>query len=204
MKTYLKSWQTRVLMLAPLITLTACSKTVQWEEEVLLNTGDTIWLKRTMGYSIQGGAGNPFDMKLRPDSSTSTMRFSWQGKEYRYDGSSGFIVLAISPAGKPILVRSADSGAWDAIVNYKCTIPFYVQFEPDASGKKWTWPPAVEPWLYNLPANILREVDKPENMKQRYTRADKLAQSYLRDPRNKSRFTIDPTYTGDLCKNGGK
>lgn len=182
--------------------LTACSKTVKWEEEVLLNTGDTILLKRSMGYSVQGGAGNPFDVKLRPDDSTSTMRFSWRGKEYRYGGAAGFIVLAISPAGKPVFVMGADAGTWDAVNNYKCTIPFYVQFEPDATGKKWTWPPAIEPWLYNLPANILGEVDKPEEMKPRYTLADKAQQSYLRDPRNKSQFMIDPTYTGDLCKNG--
>lgn len=46
--------------------LSACSKTVQWEEEVPLNTGETIWVKRTVVYSAQGGAGNPLDMAYRP------------------------------------------------------------------------------------------------------------------------------------------
>ncbi len=42
--------------------LTACSKTVQWEEEVPLNTGETIWVKRTVVYSLQGESGNPMDI----------------------------------------------------------------------------------------------------------------------------------------------
>lgn len=32
--------------------LTACSKTVQWEEEVPLNTGDVIWVKREVVYKL--------------------------------------------------------------------------------------------------------------------------------------------------------
>ena len=30
------------------VLLVACSKTVQWEEEVPLNTGEVIWVKRSM------------------------------------------------------------------------------------------------------------------------------------------------------------
>ena len=47
--------------------LAACSKTVQWEEEVPLNTGETIWVEKTLNYTIKGGAGNPLDMAYRPD-----------------------------------------------------------------------------------------------------------------------------------------
>jgi hypothetical protein len=40
----------KLCMLLPLVAITACSKTVQWEEEVPLNTGETIWVKRSDTY----------------------------------------------------------------------------------------------------------------------------------------------------------
>ena len=72
------------LSLAAVLTLqlTACAKTVHWEEEVPLNTGETIWVKRMVNYSIQGGAGNPFDMAYRPDW-PEVIEFKWNGKTYR-------------------------------------------------------------------------------------------------------------------------
>jgi hypothetical protein len=45
-----------------LLQLTACSKTVQWEEEVPLNTGEVIWVKREVTYKYKGAGGNPLDM----------------------------------------------------------------------------------------------------------------------------------------------
>lgn len=188
-----------ILAFGASVLLSACSKTVQWEEEVLLNTGQTIWVKRTVVYSRQGGAGNPLDVKYRPDKNT-LIEFHWNGKDYRYEGPGGFKVLAISPAGIPILVKNADAGAWDATTGYKCTIPFYVQFVPDATGSSWTWPPAIEPWLYNLPTNLLATVGDPDKMQTRYSQVEKMKQPFWSDPQLRHSQKIDPAYTGDLCK----
>ena len=47
---------TKVILLAiAALELSACSKAVSWEEEVPLNNGTTIWVKRTQEYSYQGG-----------------------------------------------------------------------------------------------------------------------------------------------------
>ena len=185
-------------MLLPLMALSACSKTVQWEEEVLLNTGETIWVKRTVVYSAQGGAGNPLDIRYRP-SRDDKIEFFWRGKNYLYNDAGGVKVLAISPHGLPILVMNADAGAWDATTGYKCTIPFYVQFMPDASGKIWTWPTRIESWLYNLPTNLLLDIPNPDKMRPRYTHKEKMTQTFWRDPMSKFMQRIDPDYTGDLC-----
>lgn len=185
------------LAAALVLQLTACAKTVQWEEEVPLNTGETIWVKRTVQYSIQGGAGNPLDMRYRP-AWQEVIEFEWGGKGYRYEGDARIMVLAISPQKQPVLVAYAADASWDAKHNYRCVIPFYVQLVPDASGTRWTWPSQIEPWLYNLPANLMRQRRPPEEMGRRYTAAQRQAEDsgfigvepYQR---------IDPSHTADHC-----
>ncbi len=179
--------------------LTACSKTVQWEEEVPLNTGETIWVKRTVKYTYQGGAGNPLDMAYRPDGDGVT-EFDWQGKHYSFDRHAGVFLLAISPQGHPVFVAEADAGRWDAANYYKCTIPFYVQFVPDATGRNWTWPPKIEPWLYHLESNLLLNKPKPDQDKRRYTVEERKAANYPGLVQSPSRQKVDITHTGDLCK----
>ena len=44
---------------------------------------------------------------------------------------------------------------WGWKHNYYCVTPYYVQFKPDETGKGWKWPDQIDPWLYNLPANLL-------------------------------------------------
>lgn len=193
-----KSLQVLLVVVAGL-QLTACSKTVQWEEEVPLNTGEMLWVKRTVKYSVQGGAGNPFDLAYRPVRG-ATIEFAWRGKHYRFDQHGGPVLLAISPLGQPVLVAQADAGAWDAANNYQCTIPFYVQFVPDATGRHWTWPSRIEPWLYNLESNFLFAIPTPDTDKRRYTADERKAANYLGLVQNPSRQRIVPAYTGDLCK----
>ena len=55
-----------ITLLLTMLLLSACSRTVQWEEEVPLNTGETIWVQRSMPWIYKGGFGNPFDMAMRP------------------------------------------------------------------------------------------------------------------------------------------
>ena len=110
------------------------------------------------------------------------------------------MVLAIAPTDVPVLVGRADAGAWDATHGYKCTIHFYVQFVPDGSGRKWSWPDRIELWLYGLPINLAAQIPKPGSKIVRYTTQQKALQPYLADPQLQSAHRIDPGYTGDLCK----
>lgn len=178
--------------------LTACSKTVQWEEEVPLNTGETIWVKKTLNYTIKGGAGNPLDLAYRPDW-VERLTFKWGGKEYVYEGDAGVILLAISPQKIPVLVAPAADSGWHHAHNYKCTTPFYVQFVPDASGHDWTWPPAIEPWLFGLSHNLLRTREAPEKMKTRYTAQERNDEDATGSIQSPSHARIDPNYTVSTC-----
>lgn len=135
-----------------IVQLSACSRTVQWEEEVPLNTGETIWVKRSGTYSFGSESGNPLRFGYNPDW-RSTIEFTYRGKEFFFSSEASPMVLAISPHGQPNLVASA--GVWGNQHAYPCITPYYVQFRPDNSGKKWTWPVRIEPWLYDLPSNLL-------------------------------------------------
>lgn len=183
--------------------LSACSKTRSWEEEVLLNTGETIWVKRTAEYSYQGGAGNPFDMAYRPDG-TPTLQFTYKNRKYQFHERIGVMVLAISPEGVPVLVAPASSGAWDAVNKYECTYPFYVQFVPDQSGKHWTWPSSIEPWLHGLSTNLVRDYGDYQKVQSRYTMQEKKLQPFFSDPQLKHSQQIDPDFTGDICGRKGE
>ena len=181
--------------------LTACSKTVQWEEEVLLNTGETIVVKRSLPWELQGGTGNPADIALRPNVDQQIYAFSYRGKDYRYSGGADVRWIAISPTTKnPVLVARPESWAWTRRNVYACTVPFYLQLDPNAGQEKWTWPESIEPWLYNLPANVMATIPRLEDKKQkRYTMSEK----HLRDAtvriQSPAAVKIDPLYEAESC-----
>jgi hypothetical protein len=163
-----------VLLLA-LPLFAACSKTVQWEEEVPLNTGETIWVKRSMPWVYKGGAGNPFDMAMRA-TGEQTIRFKYSGKEYSFTGIPKVLWIAISPFGQPVLVADPVFSGWNYRYEsaYYCVTPYYVQFNPDKTGEKWTWPEKIEPWLYGLQANLMVVIPQlSEARKERYTKQDR-------------------------------
>lgn len=184
---------------AAMVQLNACSKTVRWEEEVPLNTGEVIWVKRTVEYALQGGAGNPFDTAYRPEQDQA-IEFQWRGKNYRYQGDARIMLLAISQQNEPVLVAQAEANSWNWRHNYTCTTPFYVQLVPDVTGRIWKWPARIETWLYNLPSNLLLERHPPHRMKKRYTTPDRAAEDHPGSRNMPSQLKIDPTYTGDLCR----
>lgn len=179
--------------------LTACSKTVQWEEEVPLNTGEVIWVKRTVIYSLQGAGGNPLDMDYRPDY-METLSFQWGGKKYVYEGNAALMLLAISPQKQPVLVAPAADRNWDWNHNYYCATPHYVQFVPDESGRKWIWPPEIEPWLYGMPHNLMRTRRKAEEMKTRYTAQQRGEEDAIMVIQGPSSGEINPKFIGRNCK----
>lgn len=162
-----------LLFVAGALVLTACSKTVQWEEEVPLNTGERIWVKRYVTYKLQGAGGNPLDIGYRPDW-TEEIAFEWMGKKYKYTGDAGIILIAISPLTKqPVLVANAMIGGWYRTNNYKCTMPYYVQFNPDDSGQHWSWPPKIETWLYGSGYNLMHHKPKLGAEQPKYIEQDR-------------------------------
>jgi hypothetical protein len=191
-----------IVITAVLSQLTACSKTVQWEEEVQLNTGEVIWVKRTVEYTVQGGAGNPFDMAYRATEGGSVSSFDWRGKSFRFDIDVGVVLIAVSPAGYPVVV--AEGGYWNLLGKYPCTIPLYVQFVPDGSGAIWSWLPKVEPWLYNMESNRLFVIPTPDQPKRRYTVKERKEANAPALANSRSRQRINPAYSGDLCNSKGK
>jgi hypothetical protein len=58
-----------LLVVVGALQLAACSKTVQWEEEVPLNTGEVIWVKRTDTFIRRSEPGNPLQMGWWPNHS---------------------------------------------------------------------------------------------------------------------------------------
>lgn len=180
--------------------LGACAKTVQWEEDVPLNTGETVRVARSVEYTLQGGAGNPLDLGWRPDSRTARLSFQWGGRTWRFDAHGGPLLLAIGPDRRPALLALAEAGAWDARHRYACTVPFYVQFVPDDSGQRWRWPPAVDPFFFEMRANLLQDIPTPDKNAGSYPAAAVRATNDRVLQRYPSRQRIDPNYTGDTCR----
>ncbi len=192
--------KTLVAILAAL-QLSACSKTVTWEEEVPLNTGETIWVTRTVVYRLKGAGGNPFDIGYGQDR-TEKIEFKWNEKSYAYEGDADLILLAISPQKQPVFAARASDKGWDWIHNYYCATPHYVQLIPDASGREWTWPPQIEHWLYGLPANLMGHRNAPEKMKHRYTAIQREKEDAIGHLQIPSRGKIDSSFTinNNECK----
>lgn len=112
------------------------------------------------------------------------------------------MLLAISPTTqRPVLVAKAANKQWSRQNNYRCTTPFYVQFVPSSDGREWSWPPSIEPWLYNMPRNLMakREGFAKMNAQARYTTNDRVALDTTMAIQNPSNARIDPSYKFDSC-----
>lgn len=157
-------------LLLPLVLatqITACSKTVQWEEEVPLNTGETIWVKRTDFYAKGGEPGNPLQMAWGLEK--RAYEFTWQGKKYSYQ--------IARKTGGPILLY--------AFVNEK-TVSIVDSGWPHCSGY------AEFRWIngnWQLQTNVSPElVGQPRNL-MKYASADdgaipvRVTQDFIRDSR---------------------
>lgn len=178
--------------------LTACSKNVQWEEEVPLNNGEVIWVKRSVKYELGGSAGNPFDISYLPNW-TEKLEFFWNGKNYIYEGDAHLMLLAISPNQQAVLVaRAADKG-WHWKHNYKCTVPFYVQFVSAGDGKSWTWGSSIDRWLFDMPHNLMRERKKPAEMGKRFTTRQRNEEDEIGTLQDPSSGKIDPAHIVNTC-----
>lgn len=188
----------RILVLTWLCSLAACSKTVQWEEEVQLNTDETIVVKRSGTYSFKCefavGTGCGYSPEWH-----STIKFTYKGKNYVHTSEAFPMVLAISPDGKPSLVAVADESGWGNKNRYPCDAPYYVQFQPDENGKRWTWPTKIDTWLYNLSTNLVIGLAPLESDGKRFLETD-------REQKNASAINgstfyrrIEPSYSSQHC-----
>jgi hypothetical protein len=70
---------------------------------------------------------------------------------------------------------------------------------PDDTGLNWTWPPRIDLWTYNLPANLLLKREHPNEVKQRYTMAEKSQQTYRKDPRLLNIQKVNPAAKNQDC-----
>ena len=175
---------------------TACTRNVDWEEEIPLNTGETIVVKRSGSYTYQGLKSDGNHFRYIPER-RKTIAFTYKGKRYSYTDESTLQLLAIAPNGTPNLVAPA-GGEWARKNNYYCVTPSYVQFRPDSSGKVWTWPEKIDPWLYGLPTNLVFGLASLEDDGKRFTPADRW-QENASITRYKEYKNIDQTHQSDNC-----
>lgn len=111
------------------------------------------------------------------------------------------MLLAISPNTKaPILVARADLKNWSRSNNYNCTTPFYVQLVPDERGRKWSWPPAIEPWLYGMPYNLMYHRPPFNEVQAKYGAEDRLEKDGVMRAQSPSLVRIDPNGTFAQCR----
>lgn len=204
MRRHLECWLKVSLALGTLLFATACSKTVTWEEEVPLNTGESIWVRRSVPWELQSGTGNPFDWGLRPRLSRQSILFEYRRVHYSYSGGADVRWILISPTGAPVLLAESAALGWDMQNNYYCVVPQYVQIVPDPrNGSRWTWPKAIDAWTFNMPANLMANVPKPSEAKPRYSTRDReMRDDSLRfqwpaavriDPLHKTSCLTDPS-----------
>jgi len=185
--------------LAAAFALSACSRPIIWEENVQLNTGEVIVVKRQGHYVYRGAPGNPLDFGYHPEPDT-TIRFVYKGRSYSYAGDANLLSLAIGPDGLPNLIVSATDYQWQWKHNYYCAKPSYVQLKPDRSGQSWHWPESIEPWLYNLPTNLSIGVVAPDMAGKTLSQRDREihnASLYVAGDHYKR---IDPAYQHPNCK----
>lgn len=182
------------------LVLTACTRTVTWEEEVPLNTGETIWIERSMPWEIRGSQGNPYDLGMRP-TRDQTIRFKYRSRQYVYTGRADVRWIAVSPITKePVLVAPASSYGWDNENGFYCTVPHYVQLTPDSSGQVWSWPAQIEAWLYGMPANVMTSIPTlKEHGRLRYDRTEKDQRNAVYSLHFPPGARIDPTYKENAC-----
>jgi hypothetical protein len=86
--------------------LAACSKQVEWDEEVLLNTGEILWVHRTDTFERKSEPGNPLQAAWWPES----RRYEFARKDHRYEyavpsgQSPGPMAIAIDRDGEVLII----------------------------------------------------------------------------------------------------
>lgn len=184
-----------ILLLAfPL--LAACSKTVQWEEEVPLNTGETIWVKRTITYKYETTQDNPFVFQYWP-MGNQEITFGWKGRDYRFLSEKRLILLAISPIDQlPVLIEPK---VWEKASDDPCVKPFYTQLVLAENKQEWIRLSKVDPWVYNLPRNLMAHRGSLDEVQKRYTSNERQLKDKTMTIQNPPMARIDPNHQSEVC-----
>jgi len=177
------------------VLLAGCTRYVSWEEEVPLNTGETIVVERSGSYSWRSESGNPLKYGYRPDW-RRTIEFTYRGKTYTHTDDAHMVLLAISPQGVPNLL-AIPSSTWASRNSYYCAVPYYVQFQPDPSGKQWSWPAQIEPWTHGIETNLMFGAPDVGTFSKRYTPEERWRHNASSLVAFEHRRRIDPTYRKD-------
>lgn len=143
---HIKKPQRILLAVVAATQLVACSKTVEWEEEVPLNTGETIWVKRMDSYAKGSEPGNP--LKMTWSIKKRAYEFTWQGQYYTYQTdakvSLGAILIYVFPVDKTIAIVDATRN---------CEKPGYGEFRWTDGG--WNVQKNVNQILIGQPRNLM-------------------------------------------------
>jgi hypothetical protein len=192
-KTFLKL----MLIMGTAMTISACSKTVQWEEEVPLNTGETIWVKRTITYKYETTQDNPFVFQYWP-MGNQEIAFEWKGRNYHFQSEKRLILLAVSPIDQlPVLIEPKE---WERASDDPCVKPFYTQIVLAESKQEWITLPKLEPWLYNLPRNLMAHRGNLNEVQKRYTVNDRQLKDQAMTIQNPPMARIDPNHQSEVCR----
>lgn len=140
-------------------------KTVEWNEEVPLNTGEIIWVHRVDIFKRGSQPGNPFKSGWWPNKRKYI--FSWQGREYFYETTSFY--------GSPLLLYVYPSDQIVALIAYskKCQKPGYAEFR--WINGEWVVQQNLNPLLIGLPRNLMdyssaEDGDIPKKVTQEWIR----------------------------------
>ena len=160
------------------VLLVACSKTVQWEEEVPLNTGEVIWVKRTDTYE-RAFANNPFKPTWALDRRSYT--FTLNGQSFVFEDikeSIGAFLLFVHPNDNTVTIVAGAAS---------CSKPGYGEYQ--WRNGTWLLQKSVNPALIGRPRNLMDyysglEGDIPSKVTQEY-----IASQHFEDPRRGGSLT---------------
>ncbi len=192
-----KAFLKLILIIGTAMTISACSKTVQWEEEVPLNTGEVIWVKRNITYKYETTQDNPFVFQYWP-MGNQEIAFEWKGRNYHFQSEKRLILLAVSPIDQlPVLIEPKE---WERASDDPCVKPFYTQIVLSESKQEWIALPKVQPWLYNLPRNLMAHRGNLNEVQKRYTSNDRQLEDQTMTIQSPSMARIDPNYQSEVCR----
>jgi hypothetical protein len=179
------------MALAAAFMLGACgdadAKTVSWEEETRLNSGEVVWVKRTDSFSRRAEPGNPLASGWWPEA--RRYEFTWRGRQYAYETnpkeSLGAIVLAVRGQQLILLDRSR-----------ACRTPGFAEFVFD--GSRWQLQKSVGSDMLGQARNLMYSNANIQDG-QRLSADDKLARDKAIGGRAAPPMTVDISNIAAHC-----
>lgn len=123
------------------LVLTACSRTVTWEEEVPLSTESTTWVVRTDTYSRRTEPGNPF--KAAWVIATRGVDLTLHERRYRFTAETADIFMVVDRGNTISIV------AWSTA----CTKRGYAEYRWRRDS--WRRQPSMDPALIGQRRNLM-------------------------------------------------